>query len=1575
MSTPRDKIKGLIGVTGFENKLDDPQKFGKYHPSKISNGSSSLINDDLKGLLSNGAFIDKYMTPEIETAIDAYLENKEVTIFGPNFDDEADYSAAASHWIVKSLEKDLSSPSNKGLFELILLSQYSDRKINYITYSDENEIILKKIDPVINSLAIEKISDAFGKATKDGSLEDLLSNTFLAILIEDGYGYEEFKLKVSENLSDKLINSNENDFQVQIDISPEFLGQDLNLTEFQTSVEALVVALTVIPSFGASVAMINNIKSGSGDGPLSIEYDGNNAYLSKEFKTIGVEHSTTIPANKIKKFKEVTKWNTRASIFGKTNPPEDEQAIYYTNEQIDTFAKAIRGKDLAANPFSFYTGEFYDSWGVLFDGDYWTSLAGELDKTRELATDAVISTIFENPDEIEGEFKVKITPLFKGHLLKDFEAETDAPVLPDINEEEIGQIATIGFIAWATAKGLSVASYMQMAYVLKSAGVLASVPTSQIPAVYATLVSEGAVLRGIPTLVRATRFLANVGSKVFSGAALKAAIVLGALAWWGYAIWNTKEESQTDRLNKEILKQYMNFMNDAVVAFAAGESVGSKFRKSANDTEFLKRVLRIFAIDKEVERRVRLWNRFSFELKQDENFLDNDAAIAAAIDDSISKGFKDIPLPDITTLTDEQIQDRQKFYKQCALMMNMSKLAIPYEQHIIDRQASENPDGPNPEKPFGGRFWRATSENKEQLINNIFSSEKSQYLFETSPHIMTQLVPKFRLYKVLNDPSGNLQRTEFVFPMHTDLSRGKNFTNPQASRPGVAVEGKVQSFLEAEFDKGDGVGLKSFTLEFNGTNPAEARNDVKGTMTLFFQSFADFIRERKSYNGDTFSFVDLIVQPSPDDDKHVQGLPVTSLRQYDPSFYRIMVETGYNVPDSLEGIGSDLPNIQSAIKNMNKSFYLCMIDHSFNIKNDGTVEVSLTYRAYVETALKSLRYDALATPEVIQQRLINETKLNELAISEKCTIDQLTDAKKSIAAIEEGLLRQSLSSIMKRLQKNNKIFNCVIDDNHRRQFLDNGYFRECDILGNVALDDNKANANSGDLGVVLNTRLPENSDGFDFNDADKNDTLVQYFFFGDLLYTVLDSLYLERDNGKARGLANTMIVLGSFEFQLFQETQTNSFNISHIPISVEFFSRWFVDNVLSQKSTRRTFPILNFIRSLSNALVSNAMLEACVNRDIEKRLIFQTGQFSSYSDTKEDKIGSLIGVSKANAILDTDDNRLPSNIEGTNTVQPAGLPLEGSPAGDSKIENFFHYIILNPNGSTRSHKGIGDYALDIGSGIFHIEIGSNRGLVKTVQFSKTDLQYVREARFMRNGVDGLLQLSSVYSVSIEMFGNTLFYPGMDLWLNPYGFGGTALGHPRTGGLETKRSLANVLGIGGYHTITGVSTTLTPSSFTTSVKAQHYYSGDKENNSVAPSNSVPKSSDELLIETFGIKGDENKTSADARFCEKAIVDLQEVMGGAPFVQVVPQEEIEAQTSEQEPSAGANTANLTTEQQANLQSSATSGDTRVVTNRSNTSVTIDGKNTPLEIVSYSNGEIEYVYKKADGSEVRATEYPTV
>lgn len=1424
----REKIKVLIDTV--------------WHPSRINKGASNILNRDLISLTINEAFIDEPYAdwPALQDAINEYIDNKSIIILGPNFGKSDPDNFAKKSVVVEWLNEEASNANlknNKKLFELLLrVSRSKNEVVNYLSYDEQEKLSLTSFSMndndghFLSTIAETKIAETVRDAIKNKDMASLFSDTFLGKIIDIGYDYESFKKMVSDNISNGLLSET---LGSQVTLSEKFLG----LNGSSATENALAYAGSVF-TFGVTLLAVQDYK-----GPLGLVESGDGYSLRRNYPSIGVNSSVQIPSSKIEKFKEVTQWETRTSMFKKTRGSDVDSTVNFSNESIDKFALAIKSKDLTENKFEYYTGEYYDSWNVIFDVDFWgDAVVGWAD----IVSNELIEWFdYSDPEDsnVDPQADVIPTRVWRGQILKKFDAESDAPLNLEGPMEFSTDAALLGASSLAAKYGIPKVSAAAIKYIIvNSEVVMTATGTPDF------LISASAAKR-----IRILRYLKAAPLKAAAGVAA-ALLNVAMLATFAYSLATTKDISHAEILEREILNQYIHALNDSIEALASNERVGQTIRDAAADETFLNRVLSIFAIDKEVERRVRLFNRMAFELNRDENFLDegNEDAIAAAIADSNGRAFADIDLPEIEELTDEEIADRQRFYKQCALMMNMHLFAPKYEEKVKQRI---NGDG----KPFDGRFWRVTSKNKERLLNNMFSSKDSQYFFEAPTHVVTQLTPKLRLYKVFNEDDGKLTRTEFIFPTHTDLSRKKNFATNQTQTIEVATEKIVPSFFESSFDKGDGMGLKSFTLEFNGTNPAEARNDVKGTMVLFFQSFADFVRERVSTNGKKFRFVDLIIHPKPAPDGSVQGNKIVSKRQYEPEFYRIMAEVGYIPPTDFQGLGGDKTALMNAVNNTNKSYYLTMVDHDFSINNDGTVQVTLTYRAYIESALKSLKFDALTTPELAQKRIENQTKLAEVASKRVCTEDELRDIKILLSAIEEEVLKDSLNSIMKRLFDRGKVFNVNISNEDRKFFLKNGYYNKCDITGAVDLNSSE-NRNSGDLGIVLNTELPENSEDYNFADADENDTLVQFFFFGDLLHTILDAMYDPNfGNRLSIGMENTKIVLGSFDFETFHNSSTttkNDFNISQIPISVEFFSRWFVDNVLSQKSTRRSFPILNFIRNLSNSLVSNSLLELCVNRDIESRLIFQTAQMSAYREG-----GDLIGqLTHADAmIVDTDVHR-------GSTV----LPLEGNAAGDSKIENFHHYMILNPNGSTRSHGGTGIYGEDVNAGVYHIEIGSNRGIVKTVNFSKTDQQYLREARFMRRGVDGLMQLGSVYNVDIEMYGNSIFYPGMDIWLNPFGFGGASLGRPQTGG--EARSLANILGIGGYHTITSVSMNLSPGSFTTNLKAMYYYSGDGELDYLTPQQNLLSKTDEQIIEEFAVEGN-SQADAAAEACRVEIVNLQ------------------------------------------------------------------------------------------------------
>jgi len=195
----------------------------------------------------------------------------------------------------------------------------------------------------------------------------------------------------------------------------------------------------------------------------------------------------------------------------------------------------------------------------------------------------------------------------------------------------------------------------------------------------------------------------------------------------------------------------------------------------------------------------------------------------------------------------------------------------------------------------------------------------------------------------------------------------------------------------------------------------------------------------------------------------------------------------------------------------------------------------------------------------------------------------------------------------------------------------------------------------------LQNQLPSDNKKFNYNDI--VDSSVQWFYFGDLLYTILDSMYQKNKKGESQrvGLEKTKFILGSFDFSSpFDDKLIQGINIAAIPISVDFFMKWFTDNVISQGQTRKSFPILTFVRNLCNNLLGPSLLENCVNKDEVKTLRFSTGQISAYSKSGD----PLTSFSKSQKII-----KLPNYDK---------FPLVGTVGGfeDNKINNFYTYLTM-----------------------------------------------------------------------------------------------------------------------------------------------------------------------------------------------------------------------------------------------------------------------------------------------------------
>ena len=95
--------------------------------------------------------------------------------------------------------------------------------------------------------------------------------------------------------------------------------------------------------------------------------------------------------------------------------------------------------------------------------------------------------------------------------------------------------------------------------------------------------------------------------------------------------------------------------------------------------------------------------------------------------------------------------------------------------------------------------------------------------------------------------------------------------------------------------------------------------------------------------------------------------------------------------------------------------------------------------------------------------------------------------------------------------------------------------------------------------------------------------------------------------------------------------------------------------------------------------------------------------------------------------------------------------------------------------------------------------------MKSVSFSRAGMPAIlRSARIMENRNMPDLQLANNFQISADMYGNNLFYPGSYVYLDPRGLGADLIGEPSD---RVTPSIANIMGIGGYHSIGQVKNTI------------------------------------------------------------------------------------------------------------------------------------------------------------------------
>ena len=244
------------------------------------------------------------------------------------------------------------------------------------------------------------------------------------------------------------------------------------------------------------------------------------------------------------------------------------------------------------------------------------------------------------------------------------------------------------------------------------------------------------------------------------------------------------------------------------------------------------------------------------------------------------------------------------------------------------------------------------------MMNNLVGIGVKE-LFNITPAQLSLLVPKVRLFSVVEKDGKEIEEKEFIFDDYTN--RG------------------IESMLLSRPKRGADAGLISFNWTDRGTDPASAGLFFETSMTLFFQSMEAIFIERE--NGLHFSELFTTAQSKESKNDNI----------YDRTDYKIKAVVGWAVPQDRENILID-QRLKSAIEASQTTFLLNLVDHELNLNPDGTVKISLNHVASIERTFRDPTLDLLQIDNKLAQE-VNDTlkNLEQSEISQRKKLNELEE--------------------------------------------------------------------------------------------------------------------------------------------------------------------------------------------------------------------------------------------------------------------------------------------------------------------------------------------------------------------------------------------------------------------------------------------------------------------------------------------------------------------------------------------------------------------------------------------------------
>jgi len=227
------------------------------------------------------------------------------------------------------------------------------------------------------------------------------------------------------------------------------------------------------------------------------------------------------------------------------------------------------------------------------------------------------------------------------------------------------------------------------------------------------------------------------------------------------------------------------------------------------------------------------------------------------------------------------------------------------------------------------------------------------------------------------------------------------------------------------------------------------------------------------------------------------------------------------------------------------------------------------------------------------------------------------------------------------------------------------------------------------------------------------------------------------------------------------------------------------------KKDREIYKLPRFFNDFFNQFIKDFLnKDTCYGNRAKQKAILSQNSITAYKDdnVREDSITKWC--------IDHGTTRMmvPDVFERPILNVMSNRDNAGFDGGFENEINYLTYFIARTH-PTEAMKG--DKLADQAAGIWHYQVGKDKGIVKTIDLTKADAPGLAEVRFEQEGYDGLQQLRVLYDANIKTYLDVNTYPGTYIYVEPRGFDPSA-----TFDLTQ-------FGIGGYYMIIRSAHTLGP----------------------------------------------------------------------------------------------------------------------------------------------------------------------